>query len=220
MGYTRGTMGYTQAAIGVHTGYYWGTHGVLWGTHRLLLGYTRATIGVHPGYYGGTQVSRIGAQGGARRGTRMDGCARPLCVGARAAAKARKGCFGYSADRRGYSSGTHDVHHVVRGLFTAAGRGRPLLADSVHTCVVSSVTANAVAAIPTTRAPTAIPTTLSTYAPDGAPPWPLRWASALIWPSIGCALRGHGGSAQPRPWKAPLTVDAVPRVQGARFGPQ
>ncbi len=194
--YSRATMGYTQATFG----------------------YTRGTMGVHTGYYWGTQVCRIGAQGGARRGTRLDGCARPLCLGARAAAKAKKACSGYSADRRGYSSGTHDVHHVVRGLLTAAGRGRPLLADSANTCGVS-MTANAVAAVPTTRAPTAIPTTRApttaapTYAPDGAPPWPLRCAGALRRPSIGCGLRGHGGSA-------PLTVDAVPHVQGARFGPQ
>ena len=198
MGYNWVLPGYS----GVHTGYYW-----------VLTGY----YGVHTGYYGGTQVSRIGAQGGARRGTRLDGCARPLCVGAGAAAKARKKCSGYSTDRRGYSSGTHDVHHVVRGLFTAAGRGRPLLADSAHTCVVSSVTANAAAAIPTTRAPT---TAAPTYAPDGAPPWPLRWASALRRPSIGCGLRGHGGSAQPRPWQAPLTVHAVPHVQGAHCRPR
>ena len=172
-----GYYGVLTGYYGVHMGYYW----VFTGYH-----------GVHTGYYGGTQVSRIGAQGGARRGARLDGCARPLCVGARAAAKAKKACSGHSADHRGYSSGTHDVHHVVRGLFTAAGRGQPLLADSAHTCGVSSVTANAVAAVPTTRAPTAIPTTLATYAPDGAPPRPLRWASALRRPSIGCGLHGHG----------------------------
>jgi hypothetical protein len=39
-------------------------------------------------------------------------------------------------------------------------------------------------------------------------------------PSIGCGLRGHGGTAQPRPWQAPLTVDAVTHVQGARCRPR
>jgi hypothetical protein len=97
---------------GVLTGYYWVNTSYYWvlvGHSRVHPGYS----GVHTGYYGGTQVSRIGAQGGARRGTRLDGCARPLCVGARAAAKACKKCSGYSADRRGYSSGTD---HGVRAL--------------------------------------------------------------------------------------------------------
>jgi hypothetical protein len=86
----------------------WGTHGLLWGTHGVQLGHASM---------------RIGAQGGARRGTRLDGCARPPCVGARAAAKARKECSGYSTDRRGCSSGTDaDVHHVERAL---VNRTRP-----------------------------------------------------------------------------------------------
>jgi hypothetical protein len=78
-----------------------------------------------------------------------------------------------------------------------------------HTCGVS-VAANAVAAIPTTRAPT--------YAPDGAPPVAatVGRANALRRPLIGCGLRGHGGFAQPRQWRAPLTVDGVPHVQAAR----
>ncbi len=100
-----------------------GAHGVLWGTRGAVWGTPVVLWGTH-GVLWGTQVSRIGAQGGARRGTRLDGCARPLCLGARAAAKARKKCSGYSTDRRGYSSSTHDVHQFVLGLFTTPGRGR------------------------------------------------------------------------------------------------
>jgi hypothetical protein len=52
------------------------------------------------GYYGGTQVSRIGAQGGARRGT-WSGTHGLSWLGLRAAVRACKGCSGYSTDRRG-----------------------------------------------------------------------------------------------------------------------
>ncbi len=95
IGYSRATMGCSRGTIGVHTGY----------------------SGVHTGYYGGTQVSRIGAQGGARRGTRLDGCARPPCVGVRAAAKAKKACSGYSADRWG-------THRVLTTSCALASRTR------------------------------------------------------------------------------------------------
>ncbi len=64
---------------------------------------------------------------------------------------------------------------------------------------MSSVAANAVAAVPTTRAPTAIPTTLSTYAPDGAPPWPLRWPLRWARPAGGLDRRAaYAAMAVPR----------------------
>jgi hypothetical protein len=136
------------------------------------------------GYYGGKQVCRIGAQGGARRGTRLDGCARPPCLGSRAAVRACQGCSGYSTVRLG----THRV------LTTCTTRMR-----------------------------------LQRSRPPERPLRPRRRMRRTVLPRGRCGgpahsggprsaggLHGHGGSPQPRPWQAPLNVDAVPRVQGAR----
>ncbi len=79
-----------------------------------------------------------------------------------------------------------------------------------------------VAAIPTTRAPTAIPTTLApTYAPDGAPPWPLRMVELAHsgGPLSAAAVVAMAVRAA-SPWQAPWIVHAVPHVQGARCRPR
>jgi hypothetical protein len=121
-----------------------GTHAVLSGTHR---GYSRRaaavlpcgpsrtagpdTIGYSRGYYGaltrycgvltryyrGSQVSRSGAEGGARRGTWV-GCARLFWLGSRGCCN---GCSGYCTVRWGTHWGTDDVHHFVRAWPTARG---------------------------------------------------------------------------------------------------
>jgi hypothetical protein len=165
-----------QGAIGLLTltGYH-GYHGVLQGNH-----------GVLTGYYKVAQVCRMGAQGGARSGTRLDGCARPPCVGSRAAAKARKKCSGYSTVRLGTHRvlttcnrlGVHCLLHQAEGGTNLRTMSKKHVFTNVHTCGVS-VTANALAAIPTTRAPT--------YAPDGAPPWPLRWVGPAGGPRSAAA---------------------------------
>jgi hypothetical protein len=80
---------------------------------------------------------------------------------------------------------------------------------AVHACGVSSVTGNALAAVPTTKAP------FATYAPDGAPPpWPLQMGRASERPSIG------GRPTRPRRFRAaaPMASAADRRRRTARAG--
>ncbi len=95
---------------GVLTGCYW----VFTATIGVLTGY----YGVLTGYYGGTQVSRIGAEGGARRGTRLDAHGLPVWARELLRSHARS-ALGTPPSARGCSSGTD---YFVRGLVS---RSRP-----------------------------------------------------------------------------------------------
>ncbi len=183
-----------------HLGVLFGTHAVLSGTHR---GYSRRAAAVLPcGPSRTAGVGTIGYSWGTRGGTMgrsrgTVGSSRGT-VGAhkyRAAARKEALDASHGLDARGLSGwargaaatgarGTPLSGGVLMGVPTTCttscvhGRpheaeGRPYLLTEVHTIGVC-VTANAVAAIPTTRAPS--------FRPNGAPPM-----QAVVWRRMLCA---------------------------------
>ena len=113
----RGTIGYSRGTIGHPPGLLKArsccapvrpiSHGRR-RHYRVLTGYSRGYYGALPRYCGvltryhrGSQVSRSGAQGGARRGARV-GSAPPFWLGSRGGCN---GCSGYSTVRVGYTLG-------------------------------------------------------------------------------------------------------------------
>jgi hypothetical protein len=121
--------------------------------------------------------------------------------------EAMQGVFWVLHRPHGYSSGTADMcahgqpHQAEGGpsLRTTISKTHSL--TDVHTCGATSVTANAVQpSRPPERQPRRMRRTVLPRGPCGGPDQ--RAALDRLRPSIGCGLRGHGGSAQPRPWQA------------------